>query len=211
MSRDDSRRLDFIRGRTRTSARTRARFVVTIHSLARTEKTRDSSPLMTIKYRPSVFPPVQMVPLLHSSIWLFPVRTIFHRGRAAGGEVHIPRTLFLTGGIDHSLSLFYLFFATEPSVVPAEQQSGDEKHAHGKQGKPASQKPKKQPEQSPASRPAARSKLYTQIVIDGCDLFLPGSAVGWIPADLVTVGVAGTISTVLAGRDIWHRVQSTSG
>lgn len=50
-------------------------------------------------------------------------------------------------------------------------------------------------------------KIYKQLVIDGCDLLIPGSAVGWIGADTVLVGIASCISTVIAGRDIWTRVQ----
>lgn len=57
------------------------------------------------------------------------------------------------------------------------------------------------------------SKIYTQLIIDCCDILLPGSAVGWSPAVLaapLVVGVASTVSTTLAGREIWKRVQQNS-
>ncbi|KAF2426164.1 hypothetical protein EJ08DRAFT_736495 [Tothia fuscella] len=66
-----------------------------------------------------------------------------------------------------------------------------------------------------AARPVARrpptntSQIWKQLIIDGCDLFIPGSVVGWIPADAVTVGVAMAVSSFLAGRDIWIKVNST--
>ncbi|CZT25045.1 uncharacterized protein RCC_10773 [Ramularia collo-cygni] len=56
----------------------------------------------------------------------------------------------------------------------------------------------------------ARSKLYIQLMIDSCDILIPGSAVGWSPSALavpLVVGVASTISTTLAGSQIWQRVQ----
>ncbi|EME78474.1 uncharacterized protein MYCFIDRAFT_36825 [Pseudocercospora fijiensis CIRAD86] len=63
------------------------------------------------------------------------------------------------------------------------------------------------PEQKPAVvTPAIDSRVYTQLIIDCCDLFIPGSAVGWIPVGLVFVGSASTVSSLLAGRQIWNRL-----
>nr|POE65031.1 putative amino-acid permease c15c4.04c [Quercus suber] len=109
-----------------------------------------------------------------------------------------------------ALSLYYLIFTNEPSTEPAAQQSANGKPVDGgKQEKSHSSKSVKQSSKAAPSRHAVKSKLFTQLAIDGCDLLLPGSAVGWIPVDWVTVGTASTISTVLAGREIWNRVQST--
>lgn len=52
-----------------------------------------------------------------------------------------------------------------------------------------------------------RSKLYTQLIIDSCDICIPGSAVGWLTAGPILVGTLMTVSTTLAGRQIWIRVQ----
>jgi hypothetical protein len=50
------------------------------------------------------------------------------------------------------------------------------------------------------------SQTYKQFIIDGCDILIPGSVVGWIPADAVTVGVAMSLSSYLSARDIWLKV-----
>lgn len=63
----------------------------------------------------------------------------------------------------------------------------------------------KKKEQPPPS--AGLTKIYSQLVIDSCDIFIPGAAVGWIPVGPLVVGVASTISTILAGAQIWQRVQ----
>ena len=52
------------------------------------------------------------------------------------------------------------------------------------------------------------SMLYVQLVIDCCDLLIPGSAVGWLPVGLLVVGTATSISSILAGQRIWMKVQS---
>lgn len=53
----------------------------------------------------------------------------------------------------------------------------------------------------------AKTTLYTNTVIDCCDILIPGSAVGWIPVSPVSVGVASSISSIIVMRSIWERVQ----
>lgn len=55
---------------------------------------------------------------------------------------------------------------------------------------------------------AASSKIYRQLVIDCADVIIPAVGVGWIPMDEMYVGVAGTISTLVAGQELWEGVQS---
>lgn len=50
-------------------------------------------------------------------------------------------------------------------------------------------------------------QLYTTTLLDLCDILIPGSAVGWMPASSVTVGVTSSISSIIAGTQIWGRVQ----
>lgn len=52
--------------------------------------------------------------------------------------------------------------------------------------------------------------LVKKLVIDCCDLFIPGFTTGWLVASSGTVGILGIISTVLASLDIWERVQGSS-
>jgi hypothetical protein len=56
----------------------------------------------------------------------------------------------------------------------------------------------------------SKKQLYTSLVIDCCDILIPGSAVGWIPVSSVTVGIASSISSVIVGQQIWQRVQKTA-
>lgn len=53
---------------------------------------------------------------------------------------------------------------------------------------------------------AAQSKITTQLIIDHCDIFLPGSAVGWIPAGPIGVGTCQSISSVFAMRSVWEKM-----
>lgn len=55
---------------------------------------------------------------------------------------------------------------------------------------------------------AAYSKIYVQLVIDCADVLIPGAQLEWLPLDELFVGIAGTLSTVLAGQDVWDRVQT---
>lgn len=52
------------------------------------------------------------------------------------------------------------------------------------------------------------SKIYVQIVIDCCDVLIPIAALNWASLDAFIVGTAGSISSILAGQQIWRRVQS---
>jgi hypothetical protein len=49
--------------------------------------------------------------------------------------------------------------------------------------------------------------LLKKLVIDCCDIFIPGLTTGWLVVSSGTVGILGIISTVLASLDIWERVQ----
>lgn len=48
--------------------------------------------------------------------------------------------------------------------------------------------------------------LVRQIVVDGCDLFLPITLLGWVPTGNLVIGLTMVLSTVLTGREIWKRV-----
>lgn len=57
---------------------------------------------------------------------------------------------------------------------------------------------------------ARRSKITNQLITDHCDIFLPGSAVGWIPAGQVGVGTCQSISSILSMRKVWEKVKAES-
>ncbi|KAL4915976.1 peroxisomal biogenesis factor 11 [Aspergillus aurantiobrunneus] len=53
-------------------------------------------------------------------------------------------------------------------------------------------------------QPAApKWPLVKRIIIDGCDLTLPGSFIGWVPATGLQIGLVMVVSTVLAGHNVW--------
>ena len=56
---------------------------------------------------------------------------------------------------------------------------------------------------SPSPSPWWVSAQAKRLVIDSCDLLIPGSYLGWIPADSLTVGMTTVASTLLAMGDIW--------
>lgn len=53
-----------------------------------------------------------------------------------------------------------------------------------------------------------RGKIV-KLIIDMCDIFIPGAATGWIVVSSASVGMASVVSSVLAGMDIWERVQNS--
>lgn len=58
-------------------------------------------------------------------------------------------------------------------------------------------------------RSALRRDLGRKLVIDCCDIFIPGSTTGWLAVSSGTVGFLGMTSSVLASLDIWARVQKS--
>lgn len=67
---------------------------------------------------------------------------------------------------------------------------------------------KGEPEEPFPSQPvSSTTSLLKQIVVDGCDLTLPASFLGWISLGNLGVGGAMVVSTVLAWGDVWWRVQ----
>lgn len=51
------------------------------------------------------------------------------------------------------------------------------------------------------------SPLAKRLIVDGCDLFIPGSYLGWVPVGSLEVGVVTVVSTLIAMGDIWVDVQ----
>lgn len=47
-----------------------------------------------------------------------------------------------------------------------------------------------------------------RVIVDACDLLIPGSFLGWIGVGNAMVGMAMVLSTVLSGGDVWARAQA---
>lgn len=57
-----------------------------------------------------------------------------------------------------------------------------------------------------SKRKKTESKLLLErLLVDLCDLTLPGSFLGWIPLGDFGVGVAMVVSTIVASREMWVR------
>ncbi|KAL6850767.1 hypothetical protein ACO1O0_007893 [Amphichorda felina] len=61
----------------------------------------------------------------------------------------------------------------------------------------------------PSPPPPSPSKAYLlkRIIVDCCDFTLPASFLGWVPLGDFGVGVAMTVSSVLAWPDLWATTQ----
>jgi hypothetical protein len=118
-------------------------------------------------------------------------------------QVEANKCWFYGLAISILLSLYQLFFPTSSRSTRQSTSSSepiDEKKATNVDSAPA--KP------LPSTVANKSSVLYEQIIIDAADLFLPGSALGWIPVSTLVVGIAGTVSTTVAGGQIWRRMQA---
>jgi hypothetical protein len=51
-----------------------------------------------------------------------------------------------------------------------------------------------------------KQQIMKKVVIDGCDLLIPGHITGWMMTTPGIVGLATMVSTTLASGDIWARL-----
>jgi hypothetical protein len=68
------------------------------------------------------------------------------------------------------------------------------------------QKSEKSGKPSRSKSVTSTTSLLKQLVVDGCDLTLPASFLGWIALGDLGVGIAMVVSTVLAWWALWLRV-----
>jgi hypothetical protein len=61
----------------------------------------------------------------------------------------------------------------------------------------------KGPNAADSARILQQNKLRSQLVMDCCDIFIPGSFLGWTPLAPLYVGIAMSISSALAMRVLW--------
>ncbi|EXJ58518.1 hypothetical protein A1O7_05944 [Cladophialophora yegresii CBS 114405] len=103
--------------------------------------------------------------------------------------------------------------APVPATTPSQPASTSKGSPIKEDEKQAMRSTKSPPNAAPAAgtdsfafNAAKRRSTYRQLVIDGCDLLIPGAAVGWLALDPITVGVAGSISALVGGSEAWARV-----
>ncbi|OAP60702.1 hypothetical protein AYL99_05704 [Fonsecaea erecta] len=120
---------------------------------------------------------------------------------------------FYALSVSAALDLYELLFVYSDSALSKNNQSADQKQTTSTTVEKTNEKSVAQPnerEQSKArhAQSAKRRAVFRQLVIDSCDLLIPGTAVGWFRIDPVTVGVAGSVSALLGGSDVWYRVNA---
>ena len=94
---------------------------------------------------------------------------------------------------------------TAGSQASQRQQAGKAGTRQTESRQTESEKPSEDGRKRPPATEAVVSStaLKKSIVVDACDLFIPGSFLGWIPADDATAGMAIVVSTLVAMQDIW--------
>ncbi|GLI75767.1 hypothetical protein PoHVEF18_004030 [Penicillium ochrochloron] len=97
-------------------------------------------------------------------------------------------------------SVFALLFST--SVEPASKAKDQKTRKNGAKA----EKEKVEAVTNEKADAPKTAALVRQIVVDGCDLFLPAALLGWMPTGDLVIGSTMVLSTVLTGREIWKRV-----
>jgi hypothetical protein len=99
------------------------------------------------------------------------------------------------------LSLYQVFFVVTPARPAAKviSPTNDEKAPSTEKSAPV-----------PTQADTKSADLYRQLLIDGCDLFVPGSVIGWIPTEPLTVGIFMSISSALAMSSMWPKIQANA-
>lgn len=98
--------------------------------------------------------------------------------------------------------LCMIWTANEP--VPEIKQNGQ---AVGKKDSNGSHKTTPVSSKPSSAASVGTASIYKKLLIDCCDLLIPGAATGWIITGPVTIGVTGCISSLVSMEDIWKRVQ----
>jgi hypothetical protein len=104
------------------------------------------------------------------------------------------------------LSMYQIFLGSALFAQPAKSATTEKVESSTSEKKQTGEKAS--PKSQTGTPSGDMSSIYKQFIIDGCDILIPGSVVGWIPADPVTVGVAMSLSSFLSARDIWFKVNS---
>jgi len=99
------------------------------------------------------------------------------------------------------LSFVLLYFELSKSTMPPKREQGKSEKIDAQVDRGATET---------KQRSSLRKGLMKKLVIDCCDIFIPGFTTGWLIVSSGTVGILGIISTVLGSLDIWDRLQRLS-
>lgn len=108
------------------------------------------------------------------------------------------------------LTLYNMFFMPlsnkDWAISPAAYPKGGKTTSGG--ATPGPRSDHKQIKKSQGSGATSKTSMCLDLITDLSDLIIPGSAVGWIAADKITVGVAMALSSVIAGKRMWNKIQA---
>ncbi|KAL1301423.1 hypothetical protein AAFC00_005679 [Neodothiora populina] len=107
------------------------------------------------------------------------------------------------------LDLWSAVFSSTTAFSPSATQSEKQKDGLSNDSK-SKAKNEKPDATTPASVSLSKRQIYKKLFTDGCDILIPGSHTGWIPADALTVGVTGVLATLVSMADVWARVNGGS-
>ncbi|KAG4438992.1 hypothetical protein IFR05_005508 [Cadophora sp. M221] len=132
---------------------------------------------------------------------------VYHTRWAAGLFVEAMKFWFysLSLGILLALMEIWGFSGKAPVISKGGEGEGEREGENKKVVEKAAQVQ----ESRAMERTSKRRNAMKKMVIDGCDLFIPGSITGWLVISSSNVGMLCVVSTVLAGSDIWDRIQKT--
>ena len=100
------------------------------------------------------------------------------------------------------LQLYHLS-ASKASVTDSPEKEG--KQSMSGDGKIVAEKTERKATR--VKRQQQQQALAKQIIVDCCDLLVPGFVTGWLRTTPAVVGMVSVVSTVLTSKDIWDRVQ----
>jgi hypothetical protein len=80
-------------------------------------------------------------------------------------------------------------------------------YAGGGEGKSESDEKSEGGNQDVQAQKKRLEETKRRMMVDIFDLFIPGTATGWIVTTHAFVGFAGAVSTILSSKDIWDRLK----
>ncbi|KAE8146848.1 hypothetical protein BDV25DRAFT_143300 [Aspergillus avenaceus] len=72
------------------------------------------------------------------------------------------------------------------------------------------QKGKRDPSKDDSAYQAQRTALWKRVVVDSCDLMIPGTFLGWLRIGDLGAGLGMVVSTVVSGGEVWKRAHTAT-
>ena len=139
------------------------------------------------------------------TIWQSNAMQLTYYAWAATAQIESSKFWFYALMISILLTLHDIFFdATPKPTQPSSATSSSDKSSVTLRTKQVTTPPS--PETLSSTRREVRKRQVVDLVIDICDLSIPGTAVGWLSMDKITIGVAMAISSILVTQRIWYEV-----